>query len=297
MSLINPLAEYDHSDDPLPGARTKSGTLIKSCYSDFLNEINFMQPKTADWLTANGYSYEKEVDLPEYGRADFVAWKPDGSKIVVECKFRAGKSFGRAAAQVLDYARQVNAPAFIALPSTQISEYVRDVVRYFGINLISVEVGPYDVALACYLDSYYAFQDRVAECRTDDADAGEEACVWFVQNATRLIETAFLNLSFVDKNYGRFLHYLSVDVSNVTQKTFPELVQPIVLSIETFVCRDEIRMLVRETCEKLGGEEVFLSPPISIELHAQILRNIYLAAQELDRKIARLLDSDESSNR
>jgi len=301
MSLINPLAEYDHSDDPLPGARTKPGILIESCYSNFLNEINFVQPKTAEWLTANGYSYEREVDLPEYGRADFVAWKPDGVKVVVECKFRAGKSFGKAAAQVLDYARQLNAPAFIALPLIEISEYVKDVVGYYNINLIGVESGPYDVALACYLDSYYAFQDRVAECRTKDEATGEEACTCFVQNATALIQTAFLSLSFVDTDYGRFLHNLSVDVSRVSQKVFPELIQPIapLLPYEHFVCEGEIRMFVREICEKCGGKEVFLSPPISIELHAQILRNIYRAAQELDQRIVRILDADgdEPSNR
>lgn len=104
-------------------------------------ELKRIHPLTAMWLSHHGWHYEREVLMPEYGRADFIAYPLSGNKrpMIVECKNELGRDTGRSCAQVIDYCRQYNGftPA-LAAPKTKISDLARNVAAYYGIFLIEL---------------------------------------------------------------------------------------------------------------------------------------------------------------
>lgn len=119
-------------------------------------ETLLLHPVVGNWLRENGYTYHHEKKLAEYGRVDFLAVHDATQRhIVVECKFEADRDFGRAAAQVLDYARQTQAAPVIAIPIEASSEHAKDVCDYYGIELLA-----FDISDAKYIYRYCKHWDE-----------------------------------------------------------------------------------------------------------------------------------------
>lgn len=104
-------------------------------------ELNVVHPAVDKWLSDHGYTYQHEVNMPDYGRADFVAIHADGHMLIVECK-PTGKRYGYAIMQVMDYRAQLNpdAEVAIAVPSHTMTHEAIDVCKRRGVLLIEVEV-------------------------------------------------------------------------------------------------------------------------------------------------------------
>lgn len=77
-------------------------------------ELSVVHPAVADWLTSHDYTYQHEVYMPDFGRADFVATHDDGHILIVEAKEDC-TSTSRAITQVSDYRQQYNKQARIAI--------------------------------------------------------------------------------------------------------------------------------------------------------------------------------------
>lgn len=103
-------------------------------------ELKIVHPLTAQWLTDHGYTYEYEVKMPEYGRADFVA-KRSGEVLIVECKEKLGNETGRCLAQVVDYCRQYGQGARPAIAASHryISRKVPQICNYYDALLIELD--------------------------------------------------------------------------------------------------------------------------------------------------------------
>lgn len=69
-------------------------------------EVNQFHPLVAQWLTDNGYTYQHEYKMPDYGQVDFYATHEDGHKVLVECKLDRGISKG--ILQLVAYLVQTN---------------------------------------------------------------------------------------------------------------------------------------------------------------------------------------------
>lgn len=101
-----------------------------------------VHPATARWLTQHEYSFQHEVKMPYYGRADFIAQhKHDGHILIVECKIY-GYDCHHAIRQLLDYRDQYDKTAkiAIALPSMAISDEVRELCKKREVILIEVSL-------------------------------------------------------------------------------------------------------------------------------------------------------------
>lgn len=107
------------------------------------HELEMLHPATATLLNERGYIYQREVKMPEYGRADFVVYDGETVRYVVECKWDAGRNLGRYVAQVRDYVRQVGGIAVIALPNRVIDERALDICAYYGVECWAVNIDDY----------------------------------------------------------------------------------------------------------------------------------------------------------
>lgn len=108
-----------------------------------IREMNDFHPLVMEWLRLNGYKYKHEARMKEYGKADLVATKRGELDLVIECKVECGRSFGRDAAQVLDYARQHkkhtgDCVACIAIPEHIQTELAQEIAAYYGIRLLLI---------------------------------------------------------------------------------------------------------------------------------------------------------------
>jgi AcrR family transcriptional regulator len=114
-----------------------------------MNEYYDFHPQVATWLTENGYTYQHEVKMPEYGRADFVATHADGQRLIIECKVETNVSNGRSIIQLLDYCRQMpqTRPAF-AIPIAKYTDYISNLCNTYDVQLILIPTEtPLDVVL------------------------------------------------------------------------------------------------------------------------------------------------------
>jgi AcrR family transcriptional regulator len=95
----------------------------------------------AKWLSENGYYYEHEVKMPEYGRADFIAKHQDGHTLIVECKVGANAADGRSIIQLVDYCRQLEGSyGAYALPEQLVTESIRALCVLYKVQIIAIDV-------------------------------------------------------------------------------------------------------------------------------------------------------------
>lgn len=102
-------------------------------------ERDVFHPLVAEWLEANGYTYEHEFALPDFGRVDFKAThKQDGHVLLVECK--PNDYAIRAIMQVKTYAAQIpGAKAAIAVVAGRAAEEERRVASKHNVQIIELE--------------------------------------------------------------------------------------------------------------------------------------------------------------
>ncbi len=100
-----------------------------------------VKPATEKWLTDHNYSFSSEVKMPISGRADYIAYHPNGHCLIVECKSSA-LYIQRSIAQVLDYQTQYDqkAQAALAIPIHTISDSVRNLCQKRKLLLIELDV-------------------------------------------------------------------------------------------------------------------------------------------------------------
>lgn len=134
-------------------------------------ELSIVHPATAEWLTAHDYTYEHEVDMPDYGRADFIATHKDGHILIVECK-GSGQALSRSITQVRDYREQYNTKAkvAIAMPSISVGEVVLSSCKRRKVDIISLDVQPkskdkYEPAYREFIRDYIILEKEVVQLR------------------------------------------------------------------------------------------------------------------------------------
>lgn len=96
-------------------------------------EIDDFHPLVAQWLDANGFTYQHEVDMPILGRADFVAMR-DNVTYVIECKLKLTPS---AIYQVMAYREQTGYHAIIATLEQSPNALVNQAAQ-LGVDVICV---------------------------------------------------------------------------------------------------------------------------------------------------------------
>jgi hypothetical protein len=108
-------------------------------------ELRVIHPVAATWLTDHDYTYEHEVYMPDYGRADFVAVHDDGHMLILECKVNC-KGLSRAITQVTDYGHQYNPSAMLAIgvPEETIDSAAVSTCGKRSIKLIGFDVPAYN---------------------------------------------------------------------------------------------------------------------------------------------------------
>lgn len=101
-------------------------------------EHEILHPAIALWLQKEGFTYETEVKMPEYGRADFVAHR-NAETWIVEAKLSKST---RTIAQVVDYCRQYGRSAIpvIAVPKGKDDEKLRNACDYWKVILLGIDV-------------------------------------------------------------------------------------------------------------------------------------------------------------
>jgi AcrR family transcriptional regulator len=105
------------------------------------SELRSLHPRVARWLTENGYTFEHEVRMPEYGRADFVARDDKDNLFIVECKVNLNASDGRSIIQLLDYCRQIpESRGCYAIPSNLVSEYITRLCQLYNVIMIPIDM-------------------------------------------------------------------------------------------------------------------------------------------------------------
>ena len=106
-------------------------------------ELSVIHPATAKWLTDAGYTFEHEVYMKDYGRADFIAAHPTGQVLIIECK-KDAHALSRTINQVSDYRQQYDRKAqiVIALPAYTVTDKVRELLERRKAGLIELSVPP-----------------------------------------------------------------------------------------------------------------------------------------------------------
>ncbi|MEO8397389.1 MAG: TetR/AcrR family transcriptional regulator, partial [Chloroflexota bacterium] len=95
----------------------------------------------AKWLSENDYYYEHEVNMPEYGRADFVAKHQDGHILLVECKIGAKAPDGRSIIQLVDYCRQLSGSrGGYAIPRELLNDKITALCALYNVRIIPIDV-------------------------------------------------------------------------------------------------------------------------------------------------------------
>lgn len=104
-----------------------------------INETRDIHPLVAEWLTENGYTYEHEYKMPDYGVVDFLATHADGHKLLVEAKPYTNHK--KAIFQALGYAIQLEnvAPA-IAIPEDALTPELKDIAGKYNVRVIGLNV-------------------------------------------------------------------------------------------------------------------------------------------------------------
>lgn len=103
-------------------------------------EVRIIQPATAKFLSENGFSYDREVKMPTYGRADFVAQK-DGVTYIIECKDGADALKERSIRQLMGYVSQITGSrAVFAIDRELLSPTISDVCQRDGIYLWLLDI-------------------------------------------------------------------------------------------------------------------------------------------------------------
>jgi hypothetical protein len=113
---------------------------VPESYYIWQYELTVVHPAVHKWLLDHGYQVRHEVNIPNAGRIDFVAIK-DNNVLLVECK-QDCSSFSRTIAQVLDYEKQFDQDAFVAIavPHHSITATAKTMCAQRNIQLILVEV-------------------------------------------------------------------------------------------------------------------------------------------------------------
>lgn len=94
----------------------------------------------AKWLSENGYYYEHEVKMPEFGRADFVARHMKGDVLIVECKVGTNASDGRSIIQLVDYCRKLEgSKGGYAVPAPLVTDKIRKLCALYNVSLIEID--------------------------------------------------------------------------------------------------------------------------------------------------------------
>lgn len=102
-----------------------------------MKEVRNIHPSVMQWLDDNGYNYEHEYKLPDYGKVDFYATKGDES-LLIEAKLKA---ITKVLVQLAGYGVQMpDAKLAIAVPiGKQDPEIVRIATKY---NIAIIEIEP-----------------------------------------------------------------------------------------------------------------------------------------------------------
>jgi hypothetical protein len=105
-------------------------------------ELELVQPLTAKWLTKHGYTYRREVKMPEYGRADFVAKDSNDKILVVECKSKLDHRTRSYIMQLFGYCHQFdkNVLGALAAPKDEISDFARNLCAHYDVSLIPITI-------------------------------------------------------------------------------------------------------------------------------------------------------------
>lgn len=105
-----------------------------------INESKNFHPLVAQWLTDNGYTFEHEYKMPDFGRADYFAThKVTKRQLLVECK--CDKNLRKAIIQVAAYRLQIpEADATIAVPSGWLSDRDSDTAARYEVNVVEIDV-------------------------------------------------------------------------------------------------------------------------------------------------------------
>jgi len=104
-------------------------------------ELTVVHPAMEKWLIENGYTFEREVYMPDYGRADFVATHPVKPQLIVECK-KDCKALTRTITQASDYRQQFNKQAriVIGVPNHTITDKSIALCQKRHVTLIGLNV-------------------------------------------------------------------------------------------------------------------------------------------------------------
>lgn len=104
------------------------------------SETKDFHPIVAEWLNEHGYEYEHEVQMPDYGRADFVAiHKEDKHLLIVECKVsgRVENIITQVSAYALQYDNALKA---IAIPSSLLDEKAQRIATKYDVQILTFDV-------------------------------------------------------------------------------------------------------------------------------------------------------------
>lgn len=135
------------------------------------SEVKDFHPLVAQWLTDNGYEYQHEVDLPDFGRADFLAKHKDGHNLIVECKIT--QSVNRTITQLRGYAVQIENPRLVlAIPGCLVTDNHHAVADRYGVEILKFDVAvepakPWrNEALDEFIDDYIVMRNENERLRS-----------------------------------------------------------------------------------------------------------------------------------
>jgi len=112
-------------------------------------EIKHLHPLVANWLDSNGYVYKREVKMPEYGRADFVAVDSNNCKLIIECKVEMKRHSRESILQLLGYCHQLgeNVRGAIATVDTNFTEHAINLCDFYDVDLILINASKYQSSI------------------------------------------------------------------------------------------------------------------------------------------------------
>lgn len=133
-----------------------------------INESRDFHPLVAEWLTSNGYDYDHEVTMPDYGRVDFLGTRPqDNFPLLVECKPNGSPL--QAILQVAVYGKQFpGAKMAIAVVAGALSKNTRAVADKYNVQIIEIAVSDNSIKQSentgkNYTDGRGAVRDFIAD--------------------------------------------------------------------------------------------------------------------------------------
>lgn len=136
-----------------------------------IKEPQDFHPQVEAWLTQNGYTFQHEVPMPEYGIADFIIANPENTQSVLECKWFTGNDFGRMVAQLLDYMRQMKMSGIMAIPEQECDEWRRGICAYYGVALLPIPENPMLILKELKEVRYAEYKDHITVLNSDEVEA------------------------------------------------------------------------------------------------------------------------------